>query len=125
MSTNLQNLVKELSNLTVVEAAKLSKELEEVWGVSAAVAPQAAAAAPAAVAVEEKTEFDVVLVSVPAENKLKVIKAVRDILPEKTLPQAKELVEKAPQVIKEGVSKDVAEKTKKALEEQGAKVELK
>lgn len=122
--SNIQNLVEELSKLTVLEAAELAKALEDHWGVSAAAPVAVAAAAAPAAAVEEKTEFDVVLVGV-GEKKLDVIKAVREISPQLTLPQAKTLVESAPQKIKEGVSKEDAEKAKKALEAAGAKVELK
>jgi large subunit ribosomal protein L7/L12 len=123
--SKIENLVAELSKLTVLEAAELAKALEDHWGVSAAapVAVAAVGAAPAAAA-EEQTEFDVVLTS-PGEKKLDVIKAVREICPQLTLPQAKTLVESAPQKVKEGVSKEEAEKAKKALEAAGAKVELK
>lgn len=125
MANKIENLVAELSKLTVLEAAELAKALEDHWGVSAAapVAVAAVSAAPAA-AVEEKTEFDVVLTSA-GEKKLDVIKAVREISPQLTLPQAKTLVESAPQKVKEAVSKEEAEKAKKALEAAGAKVELK
>jgi large subunit ribosomal protein L7/L12 len=124
--SKIENLVAELSKLTVLEAAELAKALEDHWGVSAAapVAVAAVGAAPAAAAAEEKTEFDVVLTSA-GEKKLDVIKAVREISPQLTLPQAKTLVESAPQKVKEGVSKEDAEKAKKALEAAGAKVELK
>jgi large subunit ribosomal protein L7/L12 len=123
--SKIENLVAELSKLTVLEAAELAKALEDHWGVSAAapVAVAAVGAAPAA-AVEEKTEFDVVLTSA-GDKKLDVIKAVREISPQLTLPQAKTLVESAPQKVREGVSKEDAEKAKKALEAAGAKVELK
>jgi large subunit ribosomal protein L7/L12 len=123
--SKIENLVTELSKLTVLEAAELAKALEDHWGVSAAapVAVAAVGAAPAA-AVEEKTEFDVVLTSA-GDKKLDVIKAVREISPQLTLPQAKTLVESAPQKVREGVSKEDAEKAKKALEAAGAKVELK
>ncbi|WP_404380702.1 50S ribosomal protein L7/L12 [Caenispirillum salinarum] len=122
---DLEKLVDELSNLTVLEAAELSKMLEEKWGVSAA-APVAAAAAPAAggaAAAEEKTEFDVILASA-GEKKINVIKEVRAITG-LGLKEAKELVEGAPKPIKEGVDKDEAAKLKKQLEEAGASVELK
>jgi len=121
--SKIENLVTELSKLTVLEAAELAKALEDHWGVSAA-APVAAAAGPAPVAAEEKTEFDVILTSI-GEKKLDVIKAVREICSQLTLPQAKTLVESAPQTVKQAVSKDEAEKAKKALEAAGAKVELK
>jgi large subunit ribosomal protein L7/L12 len=123
---NLQQLVDELSKLTVLEAAELSKLLEEKWGVSAAApvavaaAPGAAAAAPAAV---EKTEFTVVLASA-GDKKINVIKEVRAITG-LGLKEAKDLVEGAPKEVKADVGKDEAEKIKKQLEDAGAKVELK
>jgi large subunit ribosomal protein L7/L12 len=122
---DLQKLVDDLSKLTVLEAADLAKLLEEKWGVSAAAAvavaagPGAGAAAPA----EEKTEFTVVLTS-HGEKKIEVIKEVR-ALTGLGLKEAKELVEGAPKPVKEGVSKDEAEKVKAQLEKAGAKVELK
>ena len=121
---NLEKLVEELSTLTVLEAAELSKLLEEKWGVSAA-APVAAAAAPGAAAapVEVKDEFTVMLTAV-GDKKINVIKAVREITG-LGLKEAKDLVDAAPKPIKEGVAKDEAEKIKAALEEQGAKVEIK
>lgn len=123
---DLEKLVDELSALTVMEAAELSKLLEEKWGVSAA-APVAVAAAPGggdgAAAAEEKTEFDVVLASA-GDKKINVIKEVRAITG-LGLKEAKELVESAPKPVKEGVSKDEAEELKKKLEEAGASVELK
>lgn len=126
MAANLDKLVEELSGLTVLEAAELSKLLEEKWGVSAA-APVAVAAAgapgAAAEAVEEKTEFDVILATV-GDKKINVIKEVRTITG-LGLKEAKDLVEGAPKPVKEGVSKDEAEKIKKQLEEAGATVELK
>ena len=123
---NLQQLVDELSKLTVLEAAELSKLLEEKWGVSAAApvavaaASGAAAAAPAAV---EKTEFTVVLTSA-GDKKINVIKEVRAITG-LGLKEAKDLVEAAPKEVKADVGKDEAEKIKKQLEDAGAKVELK
>lgn len=122
---NLENLVEELSKLTVLEAAELSKLLEDKWGVSAAapVAVAAAGAAPAAAAAEEKTEFTVVLVDGGA-NKINAIKEVRAITG-LGLKEAKDLVEGAPKNVKEGVNKEDAEKFKKQLEAAGAKVELK
>ncbi|AQT42447.1 Large ribosomal subunit protein bL12 [Bartonella apihabitans] len=121
---DLAKIVEDLSNLTVLEAAELSKMLEEKWGVSAAapvaVAAAAGAAAPAA---EEKTEFDVILVAGGAQ-KINVIKEVRGITG-LGLKEAKDLVEGAPKPVKEGVSKDEAEKLKEQLEKAGAKVELK
>ena len=125
---DLAKIVEDLSALTVLEAAELSKLLEEKWGVSAA-APVAVAAAggaaggAAAAAEEEKTEFDVILVDAGA-NKINVIKEVRGITG-LGLKEAKDLVEGAPKTIKEGLEKAEAEKLKKALEEQGATVELK
>ena len=126
MSANLAKIVEELSALSVMEAADLSKMLEEKWGVSAAapvaVAAAGGAAAPAA-AVEEKTEFDVVLAAF-GENKINVIKEVRAITG-LGLGEAKALVEGAPKTVKEGVAKAEAEDIKKKLEAAGAKVELK
>ncbi len=119
---DLAKIVEELSKLTVVEAAELSKMLEETWGVSAAVAVAAGPAA-AADAGEEKTDFDVILVSGGA-NKINVIKEVR-ALTSLGLKEAKDLVEGAPKPVKEGVPKEEAEKMKKQLEDAGAKVELK
>jgi large subunit ribosomal protein L7/L12 len=123
---DLQKIVDELSTLTVLEAADLAKMLEEKWGVSAAAAV-AVAAGPAggagAAAAEEKTEFTVVLSSA-GEKKIEVIKEVR-ALTGLGLKEAKDLVEGAPKPVKEGVSKDEAEKMKATLEKAGAKVELK
>ncbi len=122
--SNLNDLVEKLSALSVMEAAELSKLLEEKWGVSAAAPVAAAAAAgPAAAAAEEKTEFTVVLVDAGA-NKINAIKEVRAITG-LGLKEAKDLVEGAPKNVKEGVSKDDADKFKKQLEAAGAKVELK
>ncbi|MEH0072163.1 50S ribosomal protein L7/L12 [Pannonibacter sp. Pt2-lr] len=122
---NLEKLVEDLSALTVMEAAELSKMLEEKWGVSAAapVAVAAVAGAAPAAAVEEQTEFDVVLADA-GDKKINVIKEVRAITG-LGLKEAKELVEGAPKVVKEQVSKAEAEDLKKKLEEAGAKVELK
>ncbi len=120
--TDLNKIVDELSALTILEAAELSKMLEEKWGVSAA-APVAVAAAGAVAAAEEKTEFDVILVDGGA-NKINAIKEVRTITG-LGLKEAKDLVEGAPKELKKGVSKDEAEKIKKQLEAAGAKVELK
>lgn len=119
---DLAKLVDELSALTVMEAADLSKMLEEKWGVSAA-APVVAGAAAGAAAAEEKTEFDVILVEGGA-NKINAIKEVRTITG-LGLKEAKDLVEGAPKELKKGVSKEEAEKIKKQLEAAGAKVELK
>ena len=121
---DLQKLVDDLSTLTVLEAADLAKMLEEKWGVSAAAAV-AVAAAPgaAAAAVEEKTEFTVVLTAI-GDKKIEVIKEVR-ALTGLGLKEAKDLVEGATKPVKEGVTKDEAEKVKAQLEKAGAKVELK
>lgn len=122
---DLAKIVETLSNLTVLEAAELSKMLEETWGVSAAAAVAVAAGpAASAAATEEQTEFDVELTDGGA-SKINVIKEVRTIAPELGLKEAKELVEGAPKVIKSGVSKDEAEKIKKQLEAAGAKVTIK
>ena len=122
---NLQKIVDELSGLTVLEAAELAKMLEEKWGVSAAapVAMMAAGAAAPAAAVEEKTEFNVILTAAGAQ-KINVIKEVRAIT-SLGLKEAKDLVEGAPKAVKEGVNKEEAEKIKKQLEAAGATVELK
>ena len=124
---DLNKIVEELSALTVLEAAELSKLLEEKWGVSAAaavaVAAPAAGGGAAAPAAEEKTEFDVILTG-DGGKKINVIKEVRAITG-LGLTEAKALVEGAPKAVKEGVSKDEAEKLKKQLEEAGATVELK
>jgi large subunit ribosomal protein L7/L12 len=125
---NLEKLVEDLSALTVLEAADLSKLLEEKWGVSAAapVAVAAAgggAAAPAA-EVEEQTEFTVVLTG-GGDKKINVIKEVRGVRPDLGLKEAKDLVEGAPQNVKENISKQEAEEIKKKLEEAGASVQIK
>lgn len=124
---DLEKIVEELSSLTVMEAAELSKMLEEKWGVSAAAPVAVAAAAGGAdaggAAAEEQTEFDVVLADAGAK-KINVIKEVRAITG-LGLKEAKDLVEGAPKTVKEGVAKDEAEELKKKLEEAGAKVELK
>ena len=121
---DLAKLVDDLSALTVLEAAELSKLLEEKWGVSAAAPVAVAAVAAAAAApVEEKTEFDVILAEA-GEKKINVIKEVRAITG-LGLKEDKDLVEAAPKAVKEGVNKDEAEKIKKVLEEAGAKVEVK
>ncbi|MBR3676047.1 MAG: 50S ribosomal protein L7/L12 [Alphaproteobacteria bacterium] len=121
---DLAKIVDELSALTVMEAAELSKMLEEKWGVSAAAAVAVAGAAGgAAAAAEEKTEFDVVLVEAGA-NKINVIKEVRAITG-LGLKEAKDLVEGAPKTVKESVAKADADAMKAKLEEAGAKVELK
>ena len=126
MAANLDQIVEQLSGLTVIEAAQLSKKLEEKWGVNAA-APAAVAAAPAgasaAPAAEAKTTFDVVLKEAGA-NKIGVIKEVRAAT-SLGLKEAKDLVEGAPKTVKEGATKEEAEELKKKLEAAGAKVELK
>ena len=123
---DLKKIVEELSQLTVLEAAELSKMLEETWGVSAAAAVAVAAgpAAAGAAAAEEKTEFDVELTDAGA-SKINVIKEIRAICPDLGLKEAKDLAEGAPKVIKSGVAKDEAEKIKKQLEAAGAKVTIK
>jgi len=122
---DMSRLVDELSALTVLEAAELSKMLEEKWGVSAAAPAAAAPAGPVApvAVVEEQTEFTVMLAKV-GEKKINVIKEVRTITG-LGLKEAKDLVEAAPKAVKEGVNKDEAAKLKKQLEEQGASVEIK
>jgi len=119
---DLQKIADDLSGLTVIEAAELSKLLEEKWGVSAAAPVAAAAAAPAAAAEEEQTEFDVVLASY-GEKKINVIKEARAITG-LGLKEAKDLVEAAPTAVKEGVSKEEADKIKEKLEAAGATVEI-
>jgi large subunit ribosomal protein L7/L12 len=122
---DLQTIAENLSSLTVMEAAQLVKMLEEKWGVSAAapVAVAAAGAPAAAAVVEEKTEFEVVLKEV-GENKINVIKVVREVT-SLGLKEAKDLVDGAPKTVKEGVTKDDAEAMKKKFEAVGAKVEIK
>jgi large subunit ribosomal protein L7/L12 len=122
MAANLEQIVEELSNLTVIEAAELSKLLEDKWGVSAA-APVAVAAAPVEAAAEEKDYFDVVLTSF-GEKKINVIKEVRAITG-LGLKEAKDLVEGVPKSVKEEVSRDEAGEIKKKLEDAGATVEVK
>lgn len=131
MALDKARIVDELSNATVLEIAELVKELEAKWGVTAA-APVAVAAAPAAgggagaaPAAEAKTAFDVILASVPADKKIAVIKAVREVKAGLGLADAKKLVEEAPKPILEGAPKAEADAAKKKLEEAGAKVELK
>ena len=128
---DLGTIVEQLSGLTVLEAAELVKKLEEKWGVSAA-APVAVAAAgagaggaAAAPAAEAKTAFDVILVSVPADKKIAVIKAVREVKAGLGLAEAKKLVEEAPKPVLEGANKADSDAAKKKLEEAGAKVEVK
>src|SRR3990167_5375370 len=126
--SKLEKLVQELSTLSVLEAAELSKLLEEKWGVSAAAPVAVAAAGPAAAgpaeAAEEQTEFTVVLVD-GGDKKINVIKEVRGVRPDLGLKEAKDLVEGAPQNVKENVSKQEAEEIKKKLEEAGATVQIK
>lgn len=127
---DIPGLVDQLGKLTVIEVADLVKKLEEAWGVSAAV-PVAVAAAPAAAgaaaapAAEVQTAFDVILASVPADKKIAVIKAVREVKAGLGLAEAKKLVEEAPKPVLEGANKAEADAAKKKLEEAGAKVELK
>jgi large subunit ribosomal protein L7/L12 len=129
MALDKAKLVEELSNATVIEIADLVKELEGKWGVSAAAPVAVAAAAPgggaAAPAAEAKTTFDVILASLPADKKIAVIKAVREVKAGLGLAEAKALVEGAPKPVLEGAPKADAEAAKKKLEEAGAKVELK
>ena len=126
--SKLEKLVEDLSALTVLEAAELSKLLEEKWGVSAAAPVAVAAAAPGAgapaEAVEEQTEFTVVLTA-GGDKKINVIKEVRGVRPDLGLKEAKDLVEGAPQHVVENVSKQQAEEVKKKLEEAGASVQIK
>jgi large subunit ribosomal protein L7/L12 len=124
--SKLEKLVEDLSALSVLEAAELSKMLEEKWGVSAAAPVAAAAAGPVAVAeaVEEQTEFTVILTA-GGDKKINVIKEVRGIRADLGLKEAKDLVESAPQPIKENISKQEAEEIKKKLEEAGASVTIK
>ena len=126
---DIANMVEELSKLTVLETADLVKKLEEKWGVSAA-APVAVAAAggggaAAAPAAEAKTTFDVILVSAPADKKISVIKAVREVKAGLGLAEAKALVEGAPKPVLEGANKADTDAAKKKLEEAGGKVEVK
>ncbi len=127
MALDKPRIVEDLSNATVIEIADLVKELESKWGVTAAApvamaAPAGPAAAPAA---EAKTTFDVILVAVPAEKKISVIKAVREVKPGLGLAEAKALVEGAPKLVLEGANKADSDAAKKKLEEAGAKVEVK
>ena len=124
MAVSKEDMLETISNMTVMEIVDLISAMEEKFGVSAAApVAMAAAAGPAAAAVEEQTEFNVVMAKF-GENKVNVIKVVRAITG-LGLKEAKDLVEGAPSVVKEGVSKDEAAKLKKQLEDQGAKVELK
>jgi large subunit ribosomal protein L7/L12 len=127
MALDKAKIVEELSNATVIEIAELVKELETKWGVSAAAPVAAAAAAPgaAAPAAEAKTQFDIILVSLPADKKIAVIKAVREVKAGLGLAEAKALVEGAPKPVLEGANKAEADAAKKKLEYAGAKVEVK
>lgn len=122
-------IVEQLSKLTVLETAELVKKLEESWGVSAAapvaVAAAGGGAAAAAPVAEVKTAFDVVLVSAPADKKIAVIKAVREVKAGLGLAEAKKLVEEAPKPVLEGANKADSDAAKKKLEDAGAKVEIK
>ncbi|HEY1416195.1 MAG TPA: 50S ribosomal protein L7/L12 [Caulobacteraceae bacterium] len=126
--SKLEKLVDDLSSLTVLEAAELAKLLEEKWGVSAAAPVAMAAAAPGAAApaeaVEEQTEFTVVLTAA-GDKKINVIKEVRTVRPDLGLKEAKDLVEGAPQAVKENVSKQEAEDIKSKLEAAGASIQVK
>jgi large subunit ribosomal protein L7/L12 len=129
MALDKAKIVEDLSNATVIEIAELVKELESRWGVSAAAPVAAAAAAPgagpAAPAAEAKTQFDIILASLPADKKIAVIKAVREVKAGLGLAEAKALVEGAPKPVLEGVTKAEADAAKKKLEDAGAKVEVK
>jgi large subunit ribosomal protein L7/L12 len=128
MALDKAKLVEELSNATVIEIADLVKELESKWGVSAAAPVAVAAAGPAAgaaPAAEAKTSFDVILASVPADKKIAVIKAVREVKAGLGLAEAKALVEGAPKPVLEGANKADSDAAKKKLEDAGAKVEVK
>ena len=126
---DIANIVDQLSKLTVIEAADLVKKLEEAWGVTAAapmaVAAAGGAAAAAAPAAEAKDAFDVILESAPADKKISVIKAVREVKPGLGLAEAKALVEGAPKPVLEGANKADTDAAKKKLEEAGAKVSVK
>lgn len=125
---DIANIVEELSKLTVLETADLVKKLEEKWGVTAAAPVVVAAAGPAgaaAPAAEAKTTFDVILLSAPADKKISVIKAVREVKAGLGLAEAKALVEGAPKPVLEGANKADSDAAKKKLEEAGGKVEVK
>ena len=126
--SKLEKLVEDLSSLTVLEASELSKLLEEKWGVSAAAPVAVAAAGPAAAApaeaAEEQTEFTVMLMA-GGDKKINVIKEVRTVRPDLGLKEAKDLVEAAPQAVKENISKQEADEIKKKLEAAGATVQVK
>ncbi len=132
MSAATDEILEKLKSLTLLEAAELVKQIEEAFGVSAAAPVGVAVAAPGAAApaaaaaepVEEKTEFDVILESVPADKKIPVLKVVRE-LTGLGLKEAKDLVESAPKPVKEGIAKEAAEDAKKRIEEAGGKVTVK
>ncbi len=121
----INEIVSAIESLTLIQASELVKALEEKFGVSAAAPVAAAGAAAPAAAVEEKTEFDVVLTGFDAAKKVAVIKAVREVVPGLGLKDAKDIVEGAPKTLKEGASKEEAEEMKKKLAEAGATVEVK
>jgi large subunit ribosomal protein L7/L12 len=127
MALDKAKIVEELSNATVLEIAELVKDLETKWGVSAAAPVAVAAAGPGAAAApaEVKTTFDVILASVPADKKIAVIKAVREVKAGLGLAEAKALVEGAPKPVLEGANKADSDAAKKKLEDAGAKVEIK
>jgi large subunit ribosomal protein L7/L12 len=130
MALDIANTIEQLSNATVIEIADLVKQLESKWGVTAAApvavaAAGGAAAGAAAPAAEAKTAFDVILASVPADKKIAVIKAVREVKAGLGLAEAKGLVEGAPKPLLEGANKADADAAKKKLEDAGAKVEIK
>ncbi|MGL4882184.1 MAG: 50S ribosomal protein L7/L12 [Waterburya sp.] len=128
MSTATDEILEKLKSLSLLEASELVKQIEDTFGVSAAASAGVVMAAPGAAAageaVEEKTEFDVILEEVPADKKIAILKVVRSITG-LGLKEAKEMVESTPKALKEGVPKDDAEATKKQLEEAGAKVAVK
>ena len=121
----ITEIVSAIESLTLIQASELVKALEEKFGVSAAAPVAAAAPGAAAAAVEEKTEFDVVLTGFDAAKKVAVIKAVREVVSGLGLKEAKDMVEGAPKTIKEGASKEEAEEIKKKLTDAGATVEIK
>ena len=122
---SINEIVSAIESLTLIECSELVKALEEKFGVVAAAPVAGGAAAPVAAAVEEKTEFDVVLTGFDAAKKVAIIKAVREVVPGLGLKEAKDIVEGAPKTLKEGASKEDAEAIKKKLAEAGATVEIK
>jgi len=124
MSVNREQIVEALKGMTLIEVSELVKQLEETFGVSAAAPVAVMAAGAGAPAVEEKTEFSVVLIDAGA-NKINVIKEIRVVVPGLGLKEAKDLVEGAPKAVKEGANKEEAAKIKAALEKAGAKIEIK